>query len=209
MAHPFPVRETPQAKSLPRVYLARHGETAWSLSGQHTGRVDLPLTAHGEANARRLASRLAGIPFKRVFTSPLARARRTCELAGFGASAVIDSDLIEWDYGAYEGKTQAQIRSEHPGWEIFRDGCPEGELLAQVAARADRIVVRLRAIADDLLIFSSGHLLRVLAARWLGLDAALGRYLLLDTTAVSVLAYQRDLTEPVIRLWNDQRHLAP
>jgi probable phosphoglycerate mutase len=174
-AQPFPVRAAPQAESLPRVYLARHGETAWSLSGQHTGRVDLPLTTHGEANARRLASRLAGIPFKRVFASPLARAQRTCELAGFGASAVIDSDLLEWDYGAYEGKTQAQIRSERPGWEIFRDGCPEGELLAQVAARADRVIARLRAIANDVLIFSSGHLLRVLAARWLGLDATLGR----------------------------------
>jgi broad specificity phosphatase PhoE len=210
MAHPLAVREVPQPEpeSLPRVYLARHGETAWSLSGQHTGRVDLPLTADGETNARRLASRLAGIPYKRVFTSPLARAQRTCELAGFGASAVIDSDLLEWDYGAYEGKTQAQIRSERPGWEIFRDGCPEGELLAQVAARADRVIARLRAIANDVLIFSSGHLLRVLAARWLGLDATLGRYLPLDTTAVSVLAYQRDLTEPVIRLWNDQRHLA-
>jgi broad specificity phosphatase PhoE len=210
MAHPLPLRQVPQPdpESLPCVYLARHGETAWSLSGQHTGRVDLPLTADGEANGRRLASRLAGIPFERVFTSPLARARRTCELAGFGASAVIDSDLLEWDYGAYEGKTQAQIRSERPGWEIFRDGCPEGELLAQVAARADRVVARLRAIATDVLIFSSGHLLRVLAARWLGLDATLGRYLLLDTTAVSVLAYQRDFTEPVIRLWNDQRHLA-
>ena len=143
-----------------------------------------------------------------MFTSPLARARRTCELAGFGASAAVDSDLIEWDYGAYEGKTQAQIQRERPGWEIFRDGCPQGELLAQVAARADRVVARLRAIADDVLIFSSAHLLRVLAARWLGLDATLGRYLLLDTTAVSVLAYQRDLAEPVIRLWNDQRHLA-
>jgi broad specificity phosphatase PhoE len=210
MTHPSPLREVPQPEpeSLPCVYLARHGETAWSLSGQHTGRVDLPLTADGEANARRLASRLAGIPFERVFTSPLARARRTCELAGFGSSAVVDSDLLEWDYGAYEGKTPAQIRSERPGWEIFRDGCPEGELLAQVGARADRVVARLRAIATDVLIFSSGHLLRVLAARWLGLDATLGRYLLLDTTAVSVLAYQRDLTEPVIRLWNDQRHLA-
>ncbi len=207
MAQPIPAREAPDPHSLPRVYLARHGETAWSVSGQHTGRVDLPLTAHGEANAGRLASRLAGMAFKRVFTSPLARVRRTCELAGFGASAVIDPDLLEWDYGAYEGKTPEQIRSERSGWEIFRDGCPEGELLEQVAARADRVVARLRAIADDVLIFSSGHLLRVLAARWLGLDATLGRYLLLDTTAVSVLAYQRDLTEPAIRLWNDQRHL--
>jgi len=193
---------------LPRVYLARHGETAWSLSGQHTGRTDLPLTPKGEANARRLGDRLAGLAFVQVFTSPLARARRTCELAGFGANAVVDADLREWDYGAYEGKTAAQIRSERPGWEIFRDGCLDGESLAQVVARADRVVARVRAIPGDVLVFSSGHLLRVLAARWLGLDATLGRYLLLDTAAVSVLGYQRTLTEPVIRLWNDQRHVA-
>lgn len=196
------------AESLPRVYLARHGETAWSLLGQHTGRSDLPLTPQGEANARRLGDRFAGIHFERVFTSPLARARRTCELAGFGASTVVDPDLLEWDYGAYEGKTRAQIRRERPEWEIFRDGCPEGESLAEVAARADRVVARVRAIPGDVLLFSSGHLLRVLAACWLGLDATLGRYLLLDTAAVSVLGYQRELSEPVIRLWNDQRHLA-
>jgi broad specificity phosphatase PhoE len=208
MGHPFPVHEAPQAESLPRVYLARHGETAWSLSGRHSGRIDLPLTPHGEDNARRLASRLARIAFRQVFTSPLTRVRRTCELAGFGSGTVMDPDLLEWDYGAYQGKTPAEIRSERPGWEIFRDGCPQGELLAHVAARADHVVARVRALADDVLIFSSAHLLRVLAARWLGLDATLGRYLLLDTTAVSVLSYQRDLTEPVIRLWNDQRHLA-
>ena len=132
---------------------------------------------------------------------------RTCELAGCGASAIVDPDLIEWDYGAYEGKTQAHIRSERPGWEIFRDGCPGGELLSYIAARADRVVARVRSINDDVLLFSSGHLLRVLAARWLGLDATLARYLELDTTAVSVLAYQRELTEPAIRLWNDERHL--
>lgn len=199
--------EAPRAQSLPFVYLVRHGETAWSSCGRHTGRLDLPLTARGEANAATLAGRLAGIPFRQVFTSPLARARRTCELAGFGARAVIDPDLIEWDYGEYQGKTQAQICSERPGWEIFRDGCPGGEPLAQVAARADRVAARVRAIADDVLLFSSGHLLRVLAARWLGLDASVGRYLLLDTAAVSVLAYQRDLTESAIRLWNDQHHL--
>jgi probable phosphoglycerate mutase len=208
MTSPGVETEAPPARTLPRVYLVRHGETAWSLSGQHTGRLDLPLTAHGEANALRLANRLAGVHFKQVFTSPLARAMRTCELAGCGASAIVDADLIEWDYGDYEGKTQTQIRSERPGWEIFRDGCPQGELLAQVAARADRMLARVRAIGNDVLIFSSGHLLRVFAARWLGVDASFGRYLLLDTTAVSVLAYQRDLTEPVIRLWNDQRHLA-
>ena len=195
-------------ESLPQIYLARHGETAWSVSGQHTGRTDLPLTAQGEQNARRLGERLAGLQPARVVTSPLERARRTCELAAFGPVASIDPDLVEWDYGAYEGKTPAEIRRERPGWEIFRDGCPGGESLAQVTARADRIVARLRAIGANVLVFSSGHLLRVLGARWLGLDGALGRYFFLDTAALSILGYQRDLTEPVIRLWNDCGHLA-
>ncbi len=194
-------------RSLPRAYLVRHGETAWSLSGQHTGRTDLPLTPQGEANARRLGERLSGIAFERVLTSPLARAQRTCELAGFGSSAVVDSDLLEWDYGAYEGKTRAAICREHPGWEIFRDGCPGGESLAQLVVRADRAITRLRAIGRDTLVFSSGHILRVLAVRWLGIDGAMGRYLLLDPAGVSVLGYQRELAEPVIRLWNDSRHL--
>jgi len=192
-------------EALPRIYLARHGETAWSVSGQHTGRTDLPLTVQGEQNARRLGERLAGLQPAAVLTSPLERARRTCELAGFGAVASIDPDLLEWDYGAYEGKTPVEIHRERPGWEIFRDGCPGGESLAQVAARADRAVARLRAIGADVLVFSSGHLLRVLAARWLGVDGALGRNLLLETAALSIVGYQRDLAEPVIRLWNDCR----
>jgi len=195
------------SEPLPRVCLVRHGETAWSLSGQHTGRTDLPLTAQGEANARGVGERLGGVPFACVLTSPLTRARRTCELAGFGARAVVDPDLLEWDYGAYEGKTRTEICSERPGWEIFRDGCPGGESLAQVAARADRAIARLRAMAHDALVFSSGHILRVLAARWLVVDATMGRYLLLDPAAISVLGYQRELAEPVIRLWNDRRHL--
>ncbi len=194
-------------ESLPQIYLARHGETAWSVSGQHTGRTDLPLTAQGEQNARRLGERLAGLQLACALTSPLERARRTCELAGFGSVASIDPDLVEWDYGAYEGKTPAEIRRERPGWEIFRDGCPGGESLAQVAARADRVVARLRSIGANVLVFSSGHLLRVLAARWLGLGGALGRYFFLETAALSILGYHRDLTEPVIRLWNDCRHL--
>ena len=177
------------------------------MSGQHTGRTDLPLTAPGERNARLLGERLAGLSFASVFTSPLERARRTCELAGFGPVASIDPNLLEWDYGAYEGKTPAEIHRERPGWEIFRDGCPGGESLAQIVARADRVVAHLRAIGADVLVFSSGHLLRVLAARWLGLDGVLGRYLFLDTAALSILGYQRNLTEPVIRLWNDCRHL--
>lgn len=190
---------------LPRIYVARHGETAWSVSGRHTGLTDLPLTAQGEQNARRLGERLAGIAFARVFVSPLQRARRTCELAGVGPVASCDPDLLEWDYGAYEGKTPAQVRRERPGWEIFRDGCPGGESVAQVAARADRVVARLRSVTGNVLVFSSGHLLRVLAARWLGLDGVVGRYLLLDTAALSILGHQHDLTEPIIRLWNDSR----
>lgn len=193
--------------SLPEIYLARHGETAWSLTGQHTGRTDLPLAPQGEEDALGLGKRLAGLKPACVLTSPLQRARRTCELAGFGAAARIDPDLVEWDYGAYEGKTPAQIRCERPGWEIFRDGCPGGESLAQVVARADRVIARLRAIGASALVFSSGHLLRVLAARWLDQDGTLGRYLFLDTAALSILGYQRDLTDPGIRLWNDRGYL--
>ena len=192
-------------ESLPLIYIARHGETAWSVSGRHTGLTDLPLTPRGEENGR-LAGRLAGIDFVRVYTSPLQRARRTCELAGFGAAAVTDPDLVEWNYGAYEGRTPVDIHRERPGWEIFRDGCSGGESLRQVVARADRVVGRLRAAGANVLIFSSGHLLRVLAARWLGLEGSLGRYLYLDTAAICILGYQRALEEPVIRLWNDCRH---
>src|SRR5271157_5349948 len=187
--------------------ISRRSATGAGLS-ERTRATDLPLSAQGEQNARRLGERLAGLQPAWVVTSPLERARRTCELAGFGPVANIDPDLVEWDYGAYEGKTPAEIRRERPGWEIFRDGCPGGESLAQVAARADRVVARLRAVGANVLVFSSGHLLRVLGARWLGLDGALGRYLFLDTAALSILGYQRDLTEPVIRLWNDSRHLA-
>ena len=194
-------------EALPLIYLARHGETAWSVSGQHTGRTDLPLTARGEENARRLGRRLAGLAFARIVTSPLERARRTCELAGFGAAAGIDPDLLEWDYGAYEGMTPEQIHRDRPGWEIFRDGCPGGESLSEVAARADRVAARLQAASANVLVFSSGHLLRVLAARWLGLDGTLGRYLFLDTAALSVLGYQHSVNEPAIRLWNDCEHL--
>ncbi len=148
---------------LSAVYLARHGETAWSLSGQHTGRTDLPLTERGERNARALGRRLRGLRFAKVFTSPLKRAVRTCELAGFGAAAEIDPDLVEWDYGQYEGLRTADIHAERPDWQLFRDGCPGGETPEQVGARADRVIERLRAVRGDVLVFSHGHFLRVLA----------------------------------------------
>jgi len=195
------------AEALPVVYLARHGETAWSLSGQHTGRTDLPLTERGEANARALGTRLSGLSFAKVFTSPLQRAVRTCELAGFSEKAEADPDLVEWDYGQYEGRRTVEILEERPDWYLFRDGCPGGETPDQVGARADRVIDRIRAVQGDVLVFSSAHILRVLAARWLGLEAAGGRYFVLSTATLSLLGYEHNLGEPVIRLWNDSHHL--
>lgn len=196
MSHAFPV-----------IYLARHGETAWSLTGQHTGLTDLPLTEQGERNARNLGERMRGLVFAKVFTSPLQRAARTCELAGFKAAAVVDPDLVEWNYGDYEGRRTAEIHQERPGWQIFRDGCPGGESPAQVSARADRVAGRVRAIQDNVLVFSSGHFLRALAARWLGLELAAGRFFQLNTASLSALGYEHSLSEPVMRLWNDTRHV--
>ena len=193
---------------LPIVYLARHGETAWTLSGQHTGLTDLPLTERGERNARRLQERLRNVTFAKVFTSPLQRARRTCELAGFGSVAEIDRDLLEWNYGEYEGRLTTDIHRERPDWQLFRDGCPGGESPNEVGTRADRGVKRVRAVQGDVLVFSSAHFLRVFAARWLGLDAAFGRYFVLSTASVSALGYEHNLSEPVIRLWDDTRHVA-
>ena len=195
------------AEALPVIYLARHGETAWSLSGQHTGRTDLPLTERGKANARALGARLSGLSFAKVFTSPLQRALRSCELAGFGEKAEAEPDLVEWDYGQYEGRRTAEILKERPDWHLFRDGCPGGETPDQVGARADRVINRIRAVQGDVLVFSSAHILRVLAARWLGLEAAGGRYFVLGTATLSVLGYEHNLAEPVIRLWNDSHHL--
>jgi probable phosphoglycerate mutase len=186
----------------------RHGETAWSLSGQHTGRTDLPLTERGESQARSLAARLHGLVFATVLTSPSTRATRTCELAGFGTAAEVEPDLAEWDYGRYEGRRTADILAENPGWHLFRDGCPGGESPGAIGARADRIVARLRAIGGDVLVFSSGHILRVLAARWLGLETAAGRFVMLGTASLSMIGYEHNLSEPAIRLWNDTRHLA-
>jgi probable phosphoglycerate mutase len=195
-------------ETLPAIYLARHGETAWSLSGQHTGLTDVPLTERGERNARRLGERLAGLAFAKVFTSPLQRAARTCELAGFGASAEVDRDLVEWNYGKYEGLRTVEILAQYPDWQLFRDGCPGGESPDQIGARADRVVSRVRAIKGNVLIFSSGHILRVLAARWLGLEPAAGRFFMLNTASVSVLGYENNLSQPVTRLWNDTRHVS-
>ena len=193
------------AQILPVIYLARHGETAWSVTGQHTGLTDLPLTERGERNAVRLGQRLAGSVFAKVLKSPLQRAVRTCELAGFGAVAEVDPDLVEWNYGDYEGLRTAEIHAVRPGWQLFRDGCPNGESPQDVGARADRVVSRVRAFKGDLLIFSSGHFLRVLAARWLGLEPFAGKFFMLDTASLSALSYEHDLSSPAIRFWNDTR----
>lgn len=196
------------SEKFPVVYLARHGETAWSLAGKHTGLSDIPLTEQGEQNARKVGARLRGLSFAKVFTSPLQRARRTCEVAGFGAVATVDPDLVEWNYGKYDGRRTVEIVAERPGWKLFRDGCPGGETPRQVGDRADRVIARVRAIDGDVLLFSSAHFLRVFAARWLALDAAAGAYLLLSTASLSSLGYEHDRSEPVIRLWNDTSHLS-
>ena len=189
--------------ALPVIYLARHGETAWTISHQHTGRTDLPLTPQGEAEATRLGQRLQGLTFAAVLTSPLRRAVRTCELAGLGSAAEIEADLVEWNYGAYEGRTSAEIHAERPDWQLFRDGAPDGESPDQIGARADRVIRRVRAIDGNTLLFSSGHFLRVFAARWLGLEPGAGRYFFLGTASLSALGYEHDHSDPVIRLWNE------
>ncbi|MBB2670820.1 UNVERIFIED_ORG: putative phosphoglycerate mutase [Rhizobium esperanzae] len=192
------------SSAFPEIYLVRHGETEWSRSGRHTGRSDIPLTEVGEAAARKLAERLSGLSFAAVWSSPSARARKTCALAGFGSGAVIRDDLAEWDYGAYEGITTKEILAGRPGWQLFRDGCPNGETPADVGARADAVVEALRQVSANILIFSSSHFLRVLAARWLGLPPEGGANFVLDTASISVLGFEHDLTEPVIRRWNNR-----
>ena len=189
--------------ALPKVYLVRHGETAWSLSGRATGRTDLPLTDKGERDAQALGARLKGSNFAQVLTSPLQRARRTAQLAGFGASMQTDDDLTEWDYGAYEGRRSADIRAQRQGWRLFEDGCPGGKTLAAVGVRAERVIERIHALAGDVLIFAHWDILRILAARWLGLPAGNARHFYLTTASLSILGYHHDLHEPVIRLWND------
>lgn len=191
---------------LPKVYLVRHGETAWTLSGQHTGRTDIPLTERGERDARDLGARLRGLTFTKVLTSPLQRARRTGELAGFGECMEPDPDVMEWDYGAYEGRRTLDIRAERPGWRLFEDGCPGGETLMEVSARADRVIARVRAHGGDVLVFAHRDILRILAARWVALPVLEARRLYLETASLSVLGYDHDLDEPVIRLLNDALH---
>ena len=186
---------------LPRLFLARHGDTAWTDSRQRTGRTDLPLNERGEAQARQLGKVLAPLPFVRVFTSPLRRVARTCALAGFGAIAKIDQDLLEWDYGPYEGKTTSEIVQERPGWEQFRDGCPGGESAQDVADRADRFIARVQKLGGDVLAFSSGHILRMIAARWLGLPPAAGRCFFCEPGCVGVLGFEHESRdEPIVQL---------
>lgn len=190
--------------SLPDDYLVRHGETEWSLSGQHTGLTDLPLTESGEEQARRLRPRLKATAFARVLSSPLQRAMRTCQLSGYGSAVDADPDLIEWNYGDYEGKTRPQILAQRPGWLLFRDGCPNGESPKDVGNRADRVISRIREVDGNVLVFSSGHLLRVLMARWLGLEPSGGRYFKLGTATLSVVGFDHsNRAEPLIRLLNE------
>jgi probable phosphoglycerate mutase len=187
--------------SVPTIYLARHGETEWSRDGRHTGRTDIPLTAIGEDDGRRLGTRLAGITFERVLSSPLGRARRTAELAGFVPE--IEPDLLEWNYGDYEGRKAADIRAANPGWLLFRDGCPGGESTADMATRVDRLAAKLKALSGNVLCFAHGHLLRVLAARWIGQPVAFASCLLLGTATLSVLAFDHGSPdEPAIKVWN-------
>lgn len=188
---------------VPKMYLIRHGETAWTMSRQHTGHTDIALTERGERDARALSTRLQGLTFAKVLTSPLQRARRTGELAGFTACLHADPDLMEWDYGVYEGRRSSDIRAERPGWNLFADGCPGGETLVDVSTRADRVIARVRVIEGDVLVFAHMEILRILAARWVGLPALDARHFYLETASVSVLGYDHDLDEPVIRLWND------
>ncbi len=192
------------SSGLPKLYLARHGATAWSDAHRHTGRTDLPLNERGEDQARRLGRVLSPIRFVHVFTSPLRRVARTCALAGFGDVAAVDRDLLEWDYGLDEGKTTAEIVTERPGWEQFRDGCPGGESPGDVAARADRFLARVRALTGNVLAFSSGHIIRMIAARWLNLPPADGRAFFCDPAGVGVLDFEHGASaQPIIRRWND------
>ena len=193
--------------SLPEVYLARHGETSWTISRQHTGRTDIALTDRGERNAQSLGHRLHGMAFDRVLCSPMQRARVTCELAGFGSLVQCEPLLLEWDYGQYEGLTTAEIRTHRPDWDLFRDGCPGGESVAEIGSRADCMIAQLRGHQGRTILFGHSHFFRVLAARWLGLPVADGRLFVLSTASLSLLGYDHSRDESVVRLWNDDRHV--
>ena len=186
-----------------RLFLMRHGETEWSLTGKHSGHADIPLTENGEAQARQLGDRIRVFSFAHVLTSPLQRARRTCELAGLSKHTKVDVDLIEWDNGDYEGQTPAEIVATRPGWNVFRDGCPNGEMPAQISARADRLIGRLMELDGDVALFAHSHLGRVLAARWIGRSVERAQQLLLNTASLSILCYEHDrVDQPAIELWN-------
>jgi probable phosphoglycerate mutase len=188
---------------LPRLFLARHGDTAWTDSRQHTGRTDLPLNERGEMRARQIGEQLKRFTFVRVFTSPLQRASKTCTLAGYGAVAEVDQNLVEWDYGAFEGALTKDILKKQPGWQMFRDGCPDGESPQDVARRADGFIAKVRSIDGDVLAFSSGHIIRMIAARWLDLPPAAGRFFFCRPASVGVLAFEHGTRdEPIIALWN-------
>ena len=190
-------------QTFPQVYLVRHGETDWSISGQHTGRTDIPLTERGEHAAQELSARLKDLSVAKVFTSPLQRARQTAALAGFRDAAEADPDLMEWDYGDYEGRRTVDIRAERPGWGLFENGCPGGETLLEVATRAERVIGRIRALESNVLVFAHRDILRILIARWIALPALEARRLDLATASVSTLGYDHGLDEPVIHRLND------
>ena len=194
---------------LPNLYLVRHGDTAWTDSRRHTGRTDVPLNQRGEERARQLGAWLRQFSLTRVFTSPLLRASRTCVLAGFGEVAEVDADLVEWDYGRFEGKLTGEILTDRPGWELFRDGCPDGESSQDVAARADRFIARVLGLTGDVLAFSSGHIIRMIAARWNGMPPAAGRVFFCRPASVGVLGFEHDSRdEPILRLWNSETQAA-
>jgi probable phosphoglycerate mutase len=202
------------SQALPKIYLARHGQTEWSVSGQHTGLTDIPLTEEGKREALSLGKRLRQLQESKqlqvsvVYTSPLIRAKQTCKLAGFASQCVDEPDLVEWNYGTYEGHTTSEIRKERPDWNIFRDGCPDGETLSELGTRADRFVARLREAKGDVIVFSHGHFLRFLAASWLGQAPSEARFFLLSTASLSILGYEHNkYEEPVIHLWNDNLHV--
>lgn len=195
--------KAPTSSSLATLFLIRHGETEWSLSGQHAGRTDLPLTPRGEIMARELGERLRVIPFDLVLTSPLLRARRTCELAGFAASSTVEPDLAECNYGDFEGRTAHEIRATRPDWDIFRMGSPSGESPTELGARADRLIDRLRQLGGNIALFSHGHFGRVLGMRWVGLPVGEAQHLLLAPTSLSVLGYENDASDrPALLMWN-------